>query len=238
MNFSYIIELFLLCALYVSIITFMKHFRNYKLFNCLFTAFTFIPYLALCIVIYLDVGFYDWNFQNVLPTANVSPFMFFTAAFVLILPNKIKNHLFFLISLLSVGMLLSPLFACIYNAAINYKFHFHFTLDYIAHISISLFGIYLIKSKQVKVSIKNAFISASIIFSAASFMMILNVIFDKSFFGLSLNGKHNIYNNVLVDNSYLSALIYFLGLFTVLFFGYLVNRFFDNRYKNVDKATN
>ena len=66
------------------------------------------------------------------------------------------------------------------------------------------------------------------IIGAAFFMMILNVIFDTAFFGLSLNGKHNIYNFVLTDNSYLSAALYFLGLLCVLGLGclysYLLSR--------------
>ena len=44
-------------------------------------------------------------------------------------------------------------------------------------------------------------------------------------FTLSINGKHNIYNMVLVNNSYLSALIYYLGLGVVLLLGYIVCRF-------------
>ena len=57
--------------------------------------------------------------------------------------------------------------------------------------------------------------------------MILNLIFDTSFFGLSLRGKHNIYNNVIVDNSYLSAAIYYAGLIFVLLMGYLVSKAFS-----------
>ena len=49
----------------------------------------------------------------------------------------------------------------------------------------------------------------------------MNVIFDTAYFGLSLNGKHNIYNNVLTSNSYLSAALYFFGLMCVLGLGYL-----------------
>ena len=51
-------------------------------------------------------------------------------------------------------------------------------------------------------------------------MLVLNVAFDKAFFGLSLNGKHNIYNVVLTDSSYLSAALYFIGLCGVLLMGY------------------
>lgn len=121
-------------------------------------------------------------------------------------------------------MFLSSVFSCLYNAIIDYKFHIHFTYDYVSHFALSLFGVYIIRSGQVILNTKNVLTSASLIFGAATLMMILNVIFDTSFFGLSLNGKHNIYNNVLVDNSYLSALLYFLGLGVVVALGYAYSR--------------
>ena len=55
-------------------------------------------------------------------------------------------------------------------------------------------------------------------------MLVLNLIFDTSFFGLSLRGKHNIYNNVLTNNSYLSAALYFFGLICVLLMGLAIIR--------------
>ena len=152
--------------------------------------------------------------------------MFFITPFLLVLPKLIKKHLYLLISLLSVGMFLSSVVGCFYNFSINYKYHHHFLLDYVSHFSLSLFGIYLIRTRQVELTLKNSVLSASVIYGVALVMMILNVIFDKSFFGLSLNGKHNIYNNILTDNSYLSALLYFVGLGAVLCLGFLHCRIF------------
>ena len=90
---------------------------------------------------------------------------------------------------------------------------------------ISLWGIYIVISDQTVKKVKDYIISGSIIVGVAVVMMILNVIFDTSFFGLSLNGKHNIYNVVLVDNSYLSAFIYFAGLVVVLVAGTFYSKF-------------
>jgi hypothetical protein len=122
-------------------------------------------------------------------------------------------------------MFFSTVFGCVGNALRNYNFHWQFMLDYLAHMVLALFGIFLIRTKQAKLTTKNCLISASIIYGVATIMLILNVILDKAFFGLSLNGKHNIYNIVLVSNSYLSALIYYLGLGVVLLLGYIVCRF-------------
>ena len=114
--------------------------RSVKLWNTVFTVAIFLFYANAAYTIYCDVGFYDWNFQNALPTANVSPFMFTMAVLIHIFPSKVKRHFYLLISLLSVGMLLSAIFNCIYNASIGYKFHPHFICDYISHVLLSLWG--------------------------------------------------------------------------------------------------
>ena len=226
---GYIITIIALLVFYIVAIYMMKYVRHPRVLNYVFIALVYIPYVSLCTIVYRDVGFYDWNFRNTLPVANVSPFMFSLMPILLILPKKAKEYVFLLISLLSVGMLVSTILGCAYNASINYKFHFHFLLDYVAHILLSLFGIHLIRSKQVEFNVKNCLISSSVIFAAATVMVILNLIFDTSFFGLSLRGKHNIYNNVLVSNSYLSALLYYLGLGVVLMLGYIVSKKFSKK---------
>ena len=225
----YIISIVLLLVAYVYIIPHMKDMKNTKFWNCVFSVSIFGSYLCVVFRVYFSVGFYDWNFQNTLPVANVSPFMFTAIAFMHLLPHKVKKHFNLLISLLSVGMLISPILGCVYNAVINYKFHVHFLLDYIAHILLSLWGVYMVKSRQVELTKRNCIISGSIIISAAVIMLILNLIFDTAFFGLSLNGKHNIYNNVLTSSSYLSATLYFSGLIGVLVTGYFYSLLFTRK---------
>lgn len=216
----YILVLCVLIACSIAVIALMHKFTNRKIANFIFFIIVYICYLSLALIIYIDVGFNDWNFQNVLPSANVSPFMFFIMPIYFLLPSKLKQYFLLLISLLSVGMFLSPCINCIYFDSISYAFHIHFVLDYIAHFALFLWGVYIIKSKQVELNATNALISALYIICVAIVMMIINVIFDTSFFGLSLNGKHTIYNQVLVSNSYLSALIYFVGLIAVLILGF------------------
>lgn len=55
-------------------------------------------------------------------------------------------------------------------------------------------------------------------------MLIVNSIFTTSFFGLTFNDNYNIYNMVLVNNAYISALIYLIGLIMVLILGYLFQK--------------
>lgn len=215
----YILALCILILFYIGVVYAMKYMKNVKVWNIVFTLVTFIAYITVVIVVYLDVGFRDWNFQNTLPVANVSPFMFASLPFSFVLPKKIRKYYFLLVSLLIVGMFFSAVFNCVYNTVISYKFHFHFLLDYIAHVVLSLWGVYLVKTKQVELTKKDITITFIVMLSIITLMLILNVIFDTSFFGLSLNGKHNIYNNVIVESSYLSALIYYIGVVVVLFMG-------------------
>ena len=227
-----ILPLCLLIVFYVIILFLMKKFTNTKLTNAIFCITIFVLYATFVFVVGLKAGIQDWNFLNTLPVANVSPFMFASMPLYFILPKKVKKYYLTLIALLFVGMFLSVCFSCIYFQSISYKFHFHFLLDYVAHFSLSLWGVYLVKSKQVSLKIKESLIGGSTIVASAVIMMILNVIFDTAFFGLSLNGKHNIYNQVLVSSSYISALIYFSGLIFVLLIGYFTQKLINHSKKN------
>lgn len=224
MSFLYLITIVVMLGLLVGITLLMKYYRHQLLTNIIFCSTILICYGLVVLIAYLQNGPNDWNFTNTLPVANISPFMFAASPIFFILPKKIRKYFATLIALLVVGMILSPILSCIYNFSISYKFHPSFLLNYAAHIAIALWGIYLVQSEQCDLEIKSCLIGGAIIVSVAITMMILNLIFDQSFFGLSLNGKHNIYNMVLVENSYLSALIYFTGLGAVLVASYFLQK--------------
>lgn len=224
----YYISLILFIVAYFTIFVLMDKFKNKKLVNFIFIAIVFFSYIILVVKVYFDVGFFDWNFQNTLPTANVSPFMFFVVPLYYVLPKKIHKYYLLLVSLLSLGMLLSVILACIQRIVIQYRFVPHFLLDYVSHLALSLWGIYLVKSKQIQLKRKDCLIGGCIIIFVSLIMVIVNTIFDTAFFGLAFNDNYNIYNMVLVNNPYLSACIYISGLSLVLLAGYffqlIINR--------------
>lgn len=74
----YYVTLAFFMAVYITLVIIMKNFKKQNLTNFIFIAVIFISYIFLVVKVYFDVGFNDWNFQNTLPTVNVSPFMFFT----------------------------------------------------------------------------------------------------------------------------------------------------------------
>lgn len=229
---GYIVAAGCFVAFYILWVKNMGRIGCHRLVNMIASLSVYVMYLSLVYVVYSDVGFYDWNFQNTLPMANVSPFMFSVMPLTWILPKGARKYLYLLISLLSVGMLFSAISSSLYNAIIGYKFHWHFMLDYVAHLILSAWGIYLVKSGQVTLCKRDCLISGSLIVGVAFVMMMLNVMLDTAFFGLSLSGKHNIYNNVIVDSSALSALIYFVGLVVVLLLGWGFNKMLLKKHKN------
>lgn len=215
------------------IIFIMKHLLKYqRIVNIIFIVLIFSLYLIALVRTYLDMGPLDWNFTNSLPIANVSPFLFASIILALFLPKRINQYFLLLISLLIVGMFLSPTFGCIFNALRAYQFHWYISLDYVTHFLVVLFGIYIIKSKQVNLNKKNALISSSIIIVVAMIMLILNLVFKTSFFGLGFNGNFNIYNMKIAPNGFLNALLYFVGLIIVLIMGYFIEKLINKKEKN------
>lgn len=223
----YLITAAVLLMLYAGGIYAMRYFHNPRWLNIAFPFFIFLPYLYGVIAMYLDVGVQDWNFQNTLPTANVSPFTYCLALLTLVLPKKAKEYVYTLISLLAFGVLCAGMITCVFNATRDYAFHWTIALDSFAHVALSLFGVHLVQSGQVQLEIKKSLLSGAIIVGVAVVMLLLNVIFHTSFFGLSLHGNHNIYNVVICQNAYLSACLYFAGLCTVLCIGYVYQTFLN-----------
>lgn len=228
---GYFISAVCFVGLYIFAIPVMGRVKRHLLVDILASLSIYLMYLILVLRFYIVDGIHDWNFQNTLPVANVSPFMFSMIPLLWLLPKGAKKYFCLLTSLLSVGMLLAALSTCVYNGVIGYKFHWYFITDCLAHVILSLWGVYFVKSGRVKLNGRDCLISGSLIVGVAVIMMLLNVIFDTAFFGLSLNGKHNIYNNVITSSSALSALIYFAGLTVVLLLGYGFNKILTRKKK-------
>ena len=209
-----------LLAVYVAVLLNMKRMKNTKAVNFVFFAVTYLFYILYLLKLAEGVGIRNYYFYESLATANISPFMFSIMPLIYFSRKKPQAYLYALVSLLSVGMLLSLVLNAITYAVKDSPFGIIFAWDYIAHLSLSLWGVYLVVSRQVKLTRKNVLIGSGLIVGVCNLMLVLNLIFDTSFFGLSLRGKHHIYYNVITNSSYLSAMIFFVGLIVVLAMGY------------------
>ena len=229
---KYLIVFAVLLAIYIVGVLLAKYLAKYKnVVNVLFVIAIFMSYLYIVRYMYYDVGPDDWNFRNTMPTSNVSPFMFCLTPFILIMPKTIRKYLMTLVVLLSLGMVVAGLGGALGFVARNYKFHWHITMDCLAHVLISLWGVYLLKSGQVELTPKKAIRAGAIIVSVALIMLVLNLIYHKAFFGLSLYGEHNIYNVRFFESGVVSTIAYFLGLGFVLCSGYFYQKILNFRKK-------
>ena len=217
----YLIALFGVLAVYAAGVYFVPRMPKSKWVVAVFVALVFLPYIYCSLSILRSAGVDDWNFKNTLPTANVSPFTFFLCPLCLVLPKRIGKYFMTTIALLSVGMLLSGSVTCIFNYMRDYTFYLTFFLDVFEHLTLSLFGVYLVYSDKASLEKKDVLIGGGLIVGVAAAMLIVNLIFHTSFFGLSLYGEHNIYNAVLCESGIISAALYFAGLIGVLTLGYL-----------------
>ena len=222
---KYLIVFAVLLAIYIVGVLLSKYLAKYRnVVNILFVIAIFASYFYVVRYMYYDVGPEDWNFKNTLPTANVSPFMFCLTPIILVMPKAIRKYLMTLVVLLSLGMVVAGLGGALGFVARNYKFHWHITMDCFAHILLSLWGVYLLKSGQVELTPKKALRGGAIIVSVALIMLVLNLIYHKAFFGLSPYGEHNIYNIRFFENGVISIIVYFLGLGFVLCAGYFYQK--------------
>ena len=227
---GYLVAFAILLAAYaVGLVLLFRRPAPLRHADLCFAAFVHLAYLLGAVLILLDVGFHDWNFQNALPTANISPLTFFTLPLMLLLRGRARTAYLTMISLLSFGMVAAGMLTLIGNALRDYALHFTILLDSVNHAVLSLFGIYLVKSGQVRLARRDCIAAVSAVFGAAVLALLLNLIFHTAFFGLSLYGEHNIYNNVLTESGILSALLYFLGLAAVLLAGFLYCRILAGR---------
>ncbi len=100
----YLISLIILIPLYIVSIFFIDKLKKTKIVNIAFILVIYSLYLFVVIRMLTNVGVKDWNFQNTLPTANVSPFMFNIVFISLFLPKKVKKVIYTLVCLLSFGI--------------------------------------------------------------------------------------------------------------------------------------
>ncbi|MBN3490114.1 hypothetical protein JV173_01165 [Acholeplasma equirhinis] len=165
-----------------------------------------------------------------IPFGNYSPFTFTIITILIFLPSKFQKPVNYFLALMSF-----PMFGATCVNSINYVIHAgeylytSMSFDQIGHTLVSLYGYYLIISKEVKFTKIKTLFTFIFIMSVPLVMATLNFIYDTSYFGLNLNGRHNIYNRVVTDNSYINLGIYWFGLLGLITVSYLIILFIQSK---------
>ena len=213
-HYIHLILLVISIGIYVVFLCFLKRFKNIKLVNFIFMFISFSCYIAFVILAIYE--FHD-NFDlsvrpDVLPTAKPSTFILFTCPIYLLLRGRAREWYFSFVSMLSFSMLFVVFIVCINCFIVGYLPLYFSFLNIVPHISFSLWGIYVVQTKQVKVDFKHAIIGGGILILSAMVMLVLNRYLDTDFYGLATDERFNIYDKKVVDNPHFSAFLFVILL--------------------------
>ena len=191
---------------------------NVRLFNAIFIISDFLAYSAWTYASYQK----GWLDEGWLTLGNISPLMFTLILLTPFMHEKAKDYVLSAIAFLNVGMF----FAMIISPEHDYIFNFNteatfiYTTEAVCHMICSLYGIYLVLSKQVKADFKHWVKSVVLTLSIITFAVILNFVYHKSHFGMDPYGNAKIYMLDLFGSFWATIFAYYFGVVLVLTVGY------------------
>ena len=163
-----------------------------------------------------------WINEGWMTLDNISPLMFTLILFIPFMNEKIKDYVLSAIAFLNVGMF----FAMIISPEHDYIFNFNteatfiYTAEAVCHMICSLYGIYLVISKQVKPDFRHWIKSIVLTLSIITFGVICNFVFHRKYFGMDPYGSAHIYMLDLFGGFWATIVAYYFGVVMVLTVGY------------------
>ena len=179
----YFVTLTLLC-IYRKII-------NVKIGNIIFIVVDLLFFFAWNYSYYLR-GWLDDGFMTL---GNISPFIMTLIPLTVFMSDKVKSYCNSAIAFLWMGMfvalMVSPQHAYIFSY--NIEASFGYASEAACHLIASLYGVYLIITKQVKCNFENWKKSIICMFSVIGYGVFLNFVFHKSNFQMDPYDGASIY---------------------------------------------
>ncbi len=193
--------------------------------NFIFIAADVVFYFLWTYAYYL-IGWLDKGFITL---DNISPLMFTVMPLTYIVKDKVRNAAFCALAFLNAGMFVAMLFSPEFAYLFSYRDEasFVYTCEALCHGTCSLFGIYLILTRQVRITFKNWLRSIVFMLSVISFGVFLNIVFHMSFFGMDPYNGASIYMFDLFGSFPITLCAYYLGVVAVLTIGLEVGYLLD-----------
>ena len=209
----------------LTLITLYRDTLNLRVFNALFLIVDVIFYFVWNVGMH-EQGWLDDGFETL---ANISPMIFTVIPLTCFMNEKTKQYAYSAIAFLWVGMFLalfiSPEQA--YLSSFRTEASMVYTGEALCHMWASLFGIYLILTRQVKLNFQSWLRSLAFMYSVIAFGVFLNFFFQKSHFGMNPYGDYSIYFLDIFGSFEATLLAYLLGVLTVLTIGMEVGYLFE-----------
>lgn len=201
----------------LTIICFYREKINTKIFNIVFIVFDLIFYFIWNIGMY-EHGWLENGFETL---GNISPMIFTVIPLTILMKDSVREYAYSAIAFLWVGMF----FALFISPEYTYLFSYNtdanilYTGEALCHMLASLFGIYLILTKQVKIGFKSWGKSIIFMYSVIGFGVFLNYFFHKGHFGMNPYGNYSIYFLDIFGSFEATLVAYLLGVLVVLTIG-------------------
>ena len=176
------------------------------------------------------VFFFFWNLaefqrnslsEGFMTFENISPFIMTLIPLTVFLSDRVRAYCNSAIAFLWIGMfvalMISPQHAYIFNYRIEASPLY--VSEAACHLIASLYGAYLIITKQVKCDFKSWWRSLVCMYSVIGFGLFLNYIFHHSNFGMDPYGDYSIYMIDIFGSFEATLVAYIMGVMLVLTLG-------------------
>ena len=205
----FFVTLFIMC--------FYRSKINVKVCNVIFIVSDLLAYSAWTYAAYQD----GWLGDGWMTLGNISPLMFTIILLTPFMNEKIRDYAYSALAFLNVGMFLAMLISPEHDYIFNFNTEatFTYTTEAVCHMICSLYGIYLVLSKQVKADFKHWVKSVVFLLSIISVAVTLNFVYHRHYFGMDPYGTPKIYMLDLFGSFNATLAAYYFGVVLVLTVG-------------------
>ena len=207
-------------------------------FMCFFRKKLNNPVVNPLFIIVGAVCFFCWNYaayergwleDGFMTLENISPFICTIILLTPFMSEKIKDFANCSIAFLGFGMFL----ALFISPGADYFMHhvqmstFAHVSEAACHLSMALYGFYLILVGKVNLSWESYGKSLVFIYTAIGFGVFLNWCFHVGNFGMDMYGDYSIYFIDIFGSFEITFIAYLVGVLATITMGYLVGMFLD-----------
>jgi hypothetical protein len=195
------------------------------------------------IINYLMIGacavfFFCWNYaayekgwlkDGFMTLENISPFICTVILAAPLMHKRVRNFAYCAVAFLAFGMFLalyiSP--SAEYFSSLRQNTPFVYISEAACHLTMALYGFYLILIDRVQLTFKSYFKALIFIYSAVGFGVFLNWCFHLSNFGMNMYGNYSIYFLDIFGSFAATFIAYLVGILATVTLGFLAGIFLN-----------
>lgn len=208
----------------LTLLAFYRNIINVKVGNAIFIIVDLVFFFCWNYAAYLR----GWLKDGFMTLENISPFIMTLIPLTVFMSERVRSYCNSAIAFLWVGMFLalmiSPQHAYIFSYNIDASFMY--VSEAACHLIASLYGAFLIITKQVKCDARHWRRSVICMYSVIGFGVILNYFFHTRNFGMDPYGNYTIYMIDIFGSFEATLVAYLLGVLVVLTVGMQIGYIF------------